>query len=154
MRHLLTALFALLALASCDFPGNTLAHHYESPARQRWGVRDTLLFTLPEADVSGDYLFSVGMRLGVAFPYAGVWAVAEVRLHNPDTLWRDTLYYPTTRPDGRPYGNGMNLQLHELPFATLRLLRGQRGEVLLYHIMRSEYLPEVHSVGVRVERQI
>ncbi len=145
----------LLTLAACKGggEGHTLVHHYMSPSGMGWSTTDTLLFSVPPTRETGYYNFSLGMRLGVSFPYAGVWIGAQTRLHNPDSIACDTLYFVTMKKGGMPQGSGISLQQDEQPLTSMRLLAGQSAEVFVYHIMRREVLPAVLDVGLLVERQ-
>ncbi len=147
------ATLASLLLASCVQEEGTLLHHYEAPYGSVWQASDTLIYTIPSVQQTADYTFIAGMRLTLDFPYEAVWMVAETRLEEPDTLWCDTLRFLAVAPDGAPEGTGITLQQSEQPFATHRLLRGQRGEVRIRHIIEGEPLPGIIDVGLKLQRQ-
>ncbi len=149
-----TVALVVFSLVACKGGEKRIAvHHYMSPTGMGWSITDTLLFTVPPMRETGNYDFSLGMRLGVSFPYAGVWIAAQTQLHNPDSTACDTLYFVTMRKGGMPQGAGINLQQDEQKLTTMHLREGQSAEVYVHHIMRREVLPAVLDVGLLVERR-
>ncbi len=153
MKRCPLALLVALLLDACVQDDGTLLHHYETPHGKEWQSADTLTYSIPLVQETADYTFSLGMRLGIDFPYSGVGLVAETRLSEPDALWSDTIHYEAMAADGLPGGTGITLQQGEQPFATHRLLRGQTGEVRIFHIVDVESLPNIVDVGLKVQRQ-
>ncbi len=153
MKHWLVATLASLLLAACGREEGTLLHHYEAPHGRTWQATDTLIYPILIVQQTADYAFIAGMRFGLDFPYESVWMVAETRLTDPDQQWCDTLRFLAVAPDGAPEGTGITLQQSEQPFATHRLLRGQTGEVRIFHIIDGEPLPGIIDVGLKIQRQ-
>ncbi len=153
MKHWPAATLVTLLLAACLQDEGTLLHHYETPHGRTWQATDTLFYSIPSVPQTADYSFIAGMRLGLDFPYESVWMVAETRLSDPDVQWCDTLRFEAVASNGMPEGTGITLQQSEQPFATHRLMQGQRGEVRVFHIIDGEPLTGIVDVGLKIQRQ-
>ncbi|MCD8303386.1 MAG: gliding motility lipoprotein GldH [Prevotellaceae bacterium] len=154
MRVRLVVALACFLLAACGKGGEHVAlHHYVNPHGEGWSAQDTLHYSLPPVNATADYELSLGMRVGNLFPYAGVWMVADLSLHNPERQLRDTLYFVTMQEGGMPQGTGINMQQSEQRLLSVRLTEGQSGDIAVYHIMRRETLPSVLDVGVKLARR-
>ncbi len=151
MRHLLWAALLAVGASSCQGDSRTLTHHYQSLPNDVWSQTDTLRFAMPASE-QGTYLLSVGLLLGNSYHYNDIWLVAETRLTDPQHVRRDTIHVATSASDTHG-AKGVNLRQCVQQASSLPLEQGQRGEILVYHIMTTEDLPHVAGVGVRVERR-
>ncbi len=150
LRQVAAPVVAIVLLGVCWGCGRPAYHHYMSPAGRGWSGGDTLRFHVPPVSRTGYYALSLGMRLGIDFPYEGVWVAVETSLTSPDSLLVDTLYFRAIKKGGRPQGSGINMSQDEQPFDSLRLLGGQGAEIRVYHLMSREVLPAVLDVGLLI----
>lgn len=146
--HLL--FLALMALASCT--SDTLMHSYLPIPGRNWERRDTLRFSLPEAQEDFDGWLYVGLRLGSQFPYREVYLRVDRHLHNPDVTLSDTVRYNLSDEDGRLTKQGGSLLQFEDYALPIHLKAEQTGEVVITHLMRQETLPHVSDVGIRIAK--
>ena len=102
-------------------------------------------------NITADYSITIEMRTPTTFPLQEVWMVRKVLTANPLSLHLDTICLPTTT-DGRSLsGDGVTMRNHSIDTPSIFLNQHQEGTIQLYHIMSQQVLPQVSSVGVKVE---
>ena len=147
--------FALLVVALVSCNRSTRYHHYQPTDTDGWQRAHALTFTLPEAQATGTYALSIGMRYTPAYPYQGLWVVSVIQLSHPSAVLTDTIYFPTSSDSAYalPLGSGITLLQREQPLRRLTLKRGQQATVTLSHNMTRELLPFIRDVGVRLQQE-
>ena len=139
----------LLLMPSCV--GNVLQHQHIDINPSGWDRGDTLTFSIPPADVTTDYSITVEMRTPATFPFQEVWMVRKVLTANPLSLHLDTICVSTTTDGSSLSGDGVTLRSHSCLTPSIFLNQHQEVTIQLYHIMSQQVLPQVSSVGVKME---
>lgn len=129
-----------------------LVYRYQALPHTHWGLRDTIEFPLPTIPLDNEYEFSIGLRIHRVFPYESVWFVVHQDFVNPTHLQTDTVCIHISDSCGRILGQGLNLRQYELSLPPTRLHKGQSGKIRLYHIMRCEDIPNVHNIGICIQK--
>lgn len=109
-----------------------------------------MTFSIPEVNKSGNYSFSVGLRMMPDFPFKNICIVMQQKYQEPDYLHRDTLRFEMTDENGNLGGDGLASLSFEKEFVQTKLHKGQHGTVSLYHIMAKETLPNIKDVGLKM----
>ena len=148
---MLPSLMMMLVLLMPSCAGNVLQHQHKDIQPSGWDRGDTLTFSIPPVSVDANYSITIEMRTPPTFPLQEVWMVRKVLTTNPLSLHLDTICLPTTT-DGRSLsGDGVTMRNHSLDTPSIFLNQHQEGTIQLYHIMSQQVLPQVSSVGVKVE---
>jgi gliding motility-associated lipoprotein GldH len=143
-------LIVSLFLISCT--NGVVIDQYKAVADDGWKRTDTLCFRVPPVPQTADYDISLGIRHTNAFPYEGIWIVAETRLQHPKAFRHDTLYFVLCDKRGMPVGKGVNLIQAVTPLNRMRFVKGQSGSIRLRQIMSREVIPGISEVGVQVRK--
>ncbi len=148
---LLVALALLLVMGACD--RRTVVNRYRSISAEGWEQYDTLVFTVDSIKEKGLYAFDIGLRITNDFPYQAIYLLIEQKWDKPRTWRSDTLRCPLASPDGDITGSGISQLQYTIPFTTLDLTVGQRGQIIVRHLMRRDLLPGVTSIGVELKKE-
>ncbi len=150
MRLTLTAL-AALALAACHIDRRTIWHQYRPTPAEGLSQLATLLFPLPPIAEPPAAARIIGLRLLPTYPYASLWAVAELT-NGSTTLRRDTVEHLAVTSTGMPLGTGITLQQAEQQACPISLPASDSLCLRVYHAMRREVLPGIADVGIKLIR--
>ena len=150
--YLATLFFFILTflLTACEH--KPAAYDYCSVSVEGWEPGDTLHYHVDTLKTSGHYAFHIGLRTSAStpYPYQSLWLVVKQRWHNPERTTCDTVNCQLTDAKGDAEGAGVSLFQYDFPWATQYHEAGSSADISIYHIMRSEMLPGVADVGIRL----
>ncbi len=148
----LPVLVMIIGLASCD--SQVVYEKNINFQNKRWVVSDTPTFRFEIADAQKTYNIYWNIRNTIAYPYRNLYLTYTLKDTLGHTLATDLhdmlLFEPKT---GEPYGGGLgDIFSHQL-LALPRYRFDSAGtyQIGLQQYMRTDTLPEIVSVGVRVE---
>lgn len=144
---------ALLCLTACQ--KRPAAFEYCSTPVEGWEPGDTLHFHLDTLRKAGLFRLELGVRTATSFPYPyqSLWLVARQHFHQPESICTDTIEIQLADRRGDTSGRGVTLHQFTRHWKTIHLNQGQSADIHINHLMRSEMLPGVESVGVRIEEE-
>lgn len=153
LRNRLWPILCLLAVGTGCNHGRVY-HSYQPVGPDGWDRTDTLVFQLPHIPDSMAMLdLSLCLRIFPQLWWRQVAVGVEYRLSRPDTLFRDTVLVTLSDSAGsRSLARNPLLQYRH-PMASFSADRLQGARLRVFHLMRSETLPRVSDVGIRVERR-
>lgn len=142
--------FLFMLLVSCEH--KPAAYDYRSVAVEGWEPGDTLYYHVDTLQVSGIYDFHIGLRTSAStpYPYQSLWIVVQQHWHNPESVICDTINCKLTDAKGDAEGTGVSLYQYDFPWSAKYHEAGSSADVRIYHIMRSEMLPGIADVGIRL----
>lgn len=150
-------LFSLLIMLEGCIKSNIYEKNYSMPS-QKWAHKIKPSFDFNISDTSANYLVYFTIRHTDAYPYSNVWLNVHTTL--PESSQTQTLRteVPLAQEDGKWMGRTFN------EICTQQLLLTKDGAVhfdkpgkytiKLEQIMRQDPLPEIISVGLRLEKVI
>jgi len=144
--------FIILLLTSClrsnVFEKNVAIKNH------RWSEKYTPAFTFEITDTVSDYSMSFNMRHTDAYPYSNIWLNIKTAFPGVDTATETKIEVPLADLEGKWLGRGMNeIWEHQMQIASpLKFSKTGTYTITLQQIMRSSILPEVMSVGIRLEK--
>ena len=149
---LLAAVTMMLLSTSCD-ENRVYEKNVDFP-NQRWAVDSIPSFEFEISDASKPYNIYWNVRNTVAYPYRNLYLTYYIEDTAGRRLTTDlhnmVLFEPQT---GKPYGSGLG-DIFSHQFMALPNFKFDRAGVYrirLEQYMRTDTLPEVVSVGTRVE---
>ncbi|GAB4403190.1 MAG: gliding motility lipoprotein GldH [Microscillaceae bacterium] len=149
------ALAFCLALWACN-PQHFYEKNYELP-QKKWAVDSVLVFHLDIKEVQQAYNFYYNLRCSADYPFQNLYVTFFLENEQgkvvAEELQNITLFEAKT---GRPLGEGFgNLYSYQLPIPKLSGFRFPKPGKYTYRLvqyMRRDPLPEVVSVGLKVEK--
>lgn len=153
MRSIVMMIFGVACLLTACDP-RPVAHGYCSTPIEGWEPGDTLKFSVDTLRESGAYVLILGLRASAStpYPYRSVWLAVRQHWHHPEQVRIDTIEFKLTDAKGDMMGHGVSLYQYSLPLDTLNLTAGNSVDLSINHVMRSEMLPGIASVGVKLVR--
>lgn len=142
----------LVCAALCACNDQPSAYDYRSTPVEGWELGDTLKFHVDSINTTGNYQFSLGLRTSVStpYPYQSLWLVVKQHWHNPEKEVTDTIQCILTNERGDTQGHGVSLYQYDQYIKSLSLSKGMSADISIYHIMRSEMIPGISDVGIKL----
>ncbi len=159
MTKVMRSLFAFLALlAVCSFAAcehTPVCYSYCSTPVEGWEKGDTLHYHVDTIRHTGTYAMTIGIRSSAStpYPYQTLWLVVRQQWHNPETQRCDTVECTLANADGDLTGTGVSVYQYEMPFTQMTLSQGASADIRITHLMRTEMLPGITDVGIKLVRQ-
>ncbi len=157
MTKVLRLLFAIavstLPFTACEH--KPVCFSYCSTPVEGWEKGDTLRYHVDTLRQTGHYTMSIGIRSSSAtpYPFQSLWLVVRQQWHNPEQQRCDTVECTLSNADGDITGTGVSLYQYELPFTEMDLNEGASADIRITHLMRTEMLPGITDVGIKLVRQ-
>ena len=154
-RLLMLCSFLMLLLASCR-PAPQYQDHYNIPG-SAWDAAYQPQFHFEIDDTAAAYQLFLLIRHTDAYPFSNIWINMESRAPG-DSLWGKTrAEIPLAAPTGQWLGRGAGeLWEQRVPITSPAqpAFFSRKGEytVRLRHDMRRNPLPEVLTIGLRLEK--
>ncbi len=119
-----------------------------------WHENFQPLFHFDITDTLSTYSMYFNIRHTDAYPYSNIWLSIGLTFPGSDTAVHSKMEIPLADLNGKWYGRGMNeVWEQQMPmFERLHFSKAGTYAVSLQQIMRINPLPEVMSVGVRLEK--
>ncbi len=123
----------------------------------KWEESNKPSFTFDISDTLANYTMSLTMRHTDAYPYSNIWLNVTTTPPDEKTGSSVKIEVPLAQPDGKWLGRGMNeIWEHRMPLSrngeAIHFKKKGVYTIQLEQIMRVNPLPEVMSVGVRLEK--
>lgn len=149
-RHIFSLAAAALLLLTASCEQRTVLHAYKPTAIEGWEKNDSLIFPVDSLPRTGRYNLMLGLRTTSAYPYQEVWIIVDTRLRQPRFEHSDTLHCQLVNAKGDIRGRGVSTYQYDFPLDAKYLLRGQRGQIRIHHMMKREILPGISDVGIEI----
>ncbi len=154
MKFTCQAIFFLLLLASCD--GSRLFEKNEELTGKIWHVDSVKHFSVIIPDATTQYNILVNVRNTSSYPYHNLYLTYTLTdttlVELSSDLLNNNLFDPVT---GKPLGRSGLGDVFDHQFPVLENYQfpdSGRFLITLQQTMRLDSLPEIISVGIRVER--
>lgn len=149
----------LLLLSAFSFSGCLESPVYQkqySVPKNAWSYNWIPSFEFDITDTASTYNLYFLIRHTEAYPNSNIWLIVHTKGPGDSSFRKDRIEVPLAAPSGRWLGNGMGaIWEQRMPItrndAPMRLKAG-RYVIRLEQNMRSNPLPEVLQVGLRVEK--
>jgi len=144
-----------LLLTSCR-PSPQYQDHYNIPGTA-WDAGYQPLFHFSIDDTAAAYQLFLLIRHTDAYPFSNIWVAMDSKAPGDTTWGRARVEIPLAAPSGQWLGRGAGeLWEQKVPITTPSrpAFFAKRGEytVRLSHDMRRNPLPEVLTIGLRLEK--
>ena len=153
--HLPFLLCWIVLLNSC-IHSNVYEKNSAIPSN-KWNnqFRPGFIFNISDTTVS--YKMSLTMRHTDAYPYSNIWLNVRTTFPGEKESKLVKVEVPLAQADGQWMGRGMNeIWEHQMPLTrdgnAIRFSKKGEYKIELEQIMRVDPLPEVMSVGIRLEK--
>lgn len=159
MKHLLIvnvfALLTILGLMGACTDNRVYEKNYDLP-KSNWYIDSSLVFTFDVKDAEKRYNLKYNLRNTLSYPYYNMYVMYYLENDKGEQISSElqniTLMDAKT---GEPFGSGLgDIFTHQLPIPNLsnyKFPKAGRYVFRLKQYMRRDPLPEVVSVGLRVE---
>jgi len=149
-KKILPLLLVASLLTSACRRSTTLALSYRSLPTAGWNRADTLCFPFDSVEQSGYYALQIALRTAAARPYPFTSLTLRVDVELGDSAFTDTLTLPLADAHGAPEGSGVAHRQTTFPARRLALRSGQRGRIVVRHLMEQTPLRGLESLGVEL----
>jgi len=149
----MAAALSVAALVSCF--QYTAYFHYQSTDTNGWHRFDFLEYKVGAVSQEGYYVEEIGIRYNPQFPYRQLSLVIDQTVVHTATkrIGRhksDTLQVELYDPQGRPTGEGVNMQQLVIPLKSLKLERGDSIAMQIRHNMKSTTIKGIAAIGMKL----
>lgn len=155
MHYKSLILFVVISMVmqSC-IPSNVFEKNF-SFKNHNWDQKVTPQYTFDITDTTSNYGIYVTMRHTDAYPYANIWLNIETTSPDKKTVVQK-VELPLAESSGKWLGQGMD-EIYEHKISLTKNSPShfdQKGKytITLKHIMRENPLPQIMSIGVRLEK--
>lgn len=157
-KTIILLVLGIQAMVSCGLKSSVYEKN-ESPAHQKWQSSKPILFDFEIADTSQLYKVFLTMRHTDAYEFSNIWvelktippskkdtsvAKIEVHLANNEGKWLGRMFDEIVEHKSLITPGAKSIKFKE---------KGQY-QIRLKQIMRKDPLPEILSVGLRVEKEL
>lgn len=154
-KYFLLFLLPLEFYVAC-LPSNIFEKNI-SMNRNRWEQNYIPSFTFNITDTVADYLIYFNIRHTDAYPYSNIWLKVKTKMPGTTIFTETNTEIPLAQTDGKWLGRGMNeIWEQQMPMTNngshVHFSKPGTYTIALQQIMRMEALPEIMSVGIRLER--
>lgn len=120
-----------------------------------WNENKIIPFEFDITDTTATYSMYFTTRHTDAYPFSNIWVNIKTQYPNADTSSTSKVEIPLATPEGKWLGRGMNeIWEHRMLIASpLHFSKKGTYIVTLQHAMRVNPLPQIMSVGIRLEKQ-
>ena len=154
-RSRLLGLGLLLLLASCL--QSPVYQAQESIPQTAWAYSFKPAFQFDITDTTAPYGAYFLIRHTDAYPFANIWVWVETKAPGDSTFQRVRVEVPLAERTGRWLGRGAGAiwehRAPPTPNGPLRFTKAGRYTVRFEQAMRTNPLPEILQVGLRIEKK-
>lgn len=145
-------LFTIFLYSSCD--SNRVFEENKEISDDVWDADEKILFEVDVTDTVSPHNFFVNVRNADDYAYSNLYMFITTSFPNKKTS-RDTLECILSDDNGRWLGEGLgDLWDNRIPFKkNVRFPVSGKYVFTLEQAMRTEHLPEILDVGIRIEKQ-
>jgi gliding motility-associated lipoprotein GldH len=154
--NLLTIYFSIATLFfSACIRSNEFEKNVSLP-NHNWDFAFKPSFIFNITDTHARYHMYLMMRHSDAYPYANIWLNLKTKQPNENSYNQMRVEVPLAQTDGKWLGRGMGeIWEHKLPLTgngSIHYTKPGKYQIMLEQIMRKNPLPEVISIGIRLEK--
>ena len=154
--RLFSLLLSLLLLAGCG--PSPVYQRSEGVPQTKWASAFKPKFSFQIEDTAATYNLFFLIRHTEAYPFSNIWLAFSIQGPGDTVTKSQRIEIPLAAENGQWYGRGMNeIWEQRMPIATERgpnitFPKSGRYTVQFGQAMRTNPLPEVLNVGLRVEK--
>lgn len=154
-KYLTLFIFCLIFLSSClrsnIFEKNVAIKNF------KWNENNKIPFTFHLSDTTASYSMYFTMRHTDAYPFSNIWLNIQTQFPNKDSTSNSKVEIPLADAEGKWLSRGskgMNEVWEHRMLIASPLKFSLQGDytITLSQIMRINPLPEIMSVGIRLEK--
>ena len=147
--------FLFLGLSACVY--NDVFEKNTSFPNRSWSSKESKQFVFTITDTVSNYMVYATLRHTDAYPFSNIWLTVETTLPGETKPLSSNVELTLAQTDGKWLGRGMqDIREHQIPLtpqgAPIHFSKTGTYTMALKHLMRKEPLPEIMSVGVRLEK--
>jgi gliding motility-associated lipoprotein GldH len=155
MRRALLFGLTLAFFSACIY-NNVFEKNYDLPKRQ-WPSKDMPSFTFDVKDTLSNYMVYATLRHTDAYPFSNIWLQVETVLPGETKPIESKVELTLSQQAGKWLGRGMqDIREHQIPLtpqgSPVHFSKPGKYTMRLKHLMRQDPLPEMMSVGIRLEK--
>ncbi len=157
-KSLFALLLAVVFLSACE-PSSSVFQQQEAIPQTRWQSAFKPVFYFDISDSLATYNLFFLIRHTEAYPFSNIWLRFSIKGPHDTVAKSQQIEIPLAQDNGRWYGRNMNeIWEQRMPIATgkgpnILFPKTGRYKIQLEHLMRTNPLPEVLNIGLRVERK-
>lgn len=137
------------ALLSCN--RKTVYDSYYHISLDGWDRNDTLILKVPPFAAKGIYNEEIGLRINNDFPYASVSLIIEQTIMPSNLTLSDTIKCKLYDEEGIITGQGVSCFQYNYHVRDISVEAGDSIEFKIRHYMRSDILPGITDVGIKID---
>jgi gliding motility-associated lipoprotein GldH len=124
----------------------------------KWSSSYKPTFEFEISDTSASYNAYFTMRHTEAYPFSNIWIKLQMTEPGKPESESIKIDIPLAQTDGKWLGRGANeIWEHRMPLgqqaASMKFKQKGKYIIRLQHLMRTDPLPEILSIGIRLEKQ-
>ena len=146
-------LIALMSLSACN--NNRVFEKDVDISGMKWHKDSVLVFNFEITDTLSRYNFYYNVRNTLSYPYYNMYVTYYMTDSLDRRLSSDLQTFDLLHPKtGKPYGDGLGdiFSRSLLALKNVRFKKPGKFSFKLKHYMRRDPLPEVVSMGIRIEK--
>lgn len=142
------AVATVMYFSACD--NNIHYFVYKHTPLSGWEKNDTLFFSVPPVEQSGQYRQEINMRTNETYPFTSLSLVVEQTIEPGHRLHTDTLNCHFLDEEGKHLGHGVSYYQQKFILTDVSLNKGDSISLTVRHIMKREILPGIADVGLKI----
>lgn len=145
------AILVLIGSGACQ--QDRVFEEYRALADYKWPYTDTISYTVPIQDTGKRYNLAVNLRNKINYPYRNIWVLVQHRAPS-GKVSSIKAEFELARKNGEWKGRGLgDLYDHRFPVQKkMQLSEAGDHQFRVVHLMRTDTLPGVMNVGLRITR--
>lgn len=159
LRKTFFALLAVCAILTACEPSSSVFQQQEAIPETRWNSAFKPVFYFDISDSLATYNLFFLIRHTQAYPFSNIWLRFSIKGPQDTVGINQQIEIPLAQENGQWYGRNMNeIWEQRMPIATRKgpnilFPKPGRYKIQLEHLMRTNPLPEVMNIGLRVEKK-
>lgn len=155
MRRILLVGFTLIFTTACMY--NQVFEKNHTFAKRQWTSKEVPSYTFNITDTLSNYMVYATLRHTDAYPFSNLWLQVETVLPGETKAIESKVELTLSQQDGKWLGRGMqDIREHQIPLtpqgSPVHFSKSGTYTMRLKQLMRQDPLPEMMSVGVRLEK--
>jgi gliding motility-associated lipoprotein GldH len=154
MRWILPVVLTL-CLSACLH--NDVFEKNNSLPNRQWSLKEPQSFVFTINDTLSNYMVYATLRHTDAYPFSNIWLNVATTLPGETIPLSSNVELTLAQADGKWLGRGMqDIREHQIPLtpqgSPVHFSKTGTYTMTLKHLMRQDPLPELMSIGVRLEK--
>lgn len=154
----LSGAIGCLGLAACE-PSSSVFQQQEAIPGTRWKADFKPVFYFDITDSLATYNLYFLIRHTEAYPFSNIWLRFSIKGPKDSVAKSQQIEIPLAQDNGQWYGRNMaEIWEQRMPIATdkgpnILFPNAGRYRIQFEHLMRTDPLPEVMNIGLRIEKR-